>query len=314
MPPASQNLNQPPSNLPSNNRVPPGVSNALHPELTAVPPDFADLKLAPGFLVTLDVLDDPDFDGDFRVDQRGDLALPILGSIHVDGQTASEAREQIQQRLLKDGILNSPQVNLTVVEYAASEVAILGEVTVPGRYPLLAPRSLTDVLALAGGLTVAAGNEIQISHTGTAPQSETIHFSKATSAKVVQDTIVHPGDTVQVKRAGIVYVLGAVFKPGGYVMEEDGTLTLLEAISLADGTTLSASVGTIFLLRREPDGSAVRIELPLNQMQRGKRSDIQLHATDVVYVPNSKLKSAFINTQGILAAATSASIYATAVY
>jgi polysaccharide biosynthesis/export protein len=315
MPSGSQSVNQLPSNLPNSNRLPSTVSNTLrNPELTVVPPDFADLKLAPGFLVTLDVLDDPDFDGDFRVDQQGDLALPILGSIHVGGQTATQARELIQQRLLKEGILTSPQVNLTVVEYAATEVTILGEVTAPGRYPLLAPRSLTDVLALAGGLTVAAGDEIQISHTGTAGQLETIHFSKATSARVARDTIVQPGDTVQVKRAGIVYVLGAVTKPGGYVMEEDGTLTVLEAISLADGTTLSASVGTIYLLRRDADGSAVRIELPLSKMQRGKRGDMQLHATDVVYVPNSKLKSAFINTQGILASATSASIYATAVY
>jgi polysaccharide export outer membrane protein len=315
MPPNSQNLNGLPSNLPNSNRVPPSASSAMrNSELTVVPPDFADLKLAPGFLVSLDVLDDTDFDGDFRVDQKGDLALPILGSIHVGGQTASEAREQIQQRLLNDGILTSPQVNLTVVEYTAPEVTILGEISLPGRYPLLAPRSLTDVIALAGGLTVAAGNEIQISHADNAAPPDVIHFSKATSAKVVQDTIVHPGDTVQVKRAGIIYVLGAVNRPGGYVMQEDGTLTVLEAVSIANGTTLSASVGTIYLLRRDPDGSAIRITLPLSKMQLGKSSDMQLHPTDVLYVPNSKLKSAFINTQGILAAATSASIYATAVY
>lgn len=315
MPPTSQNLNGLPPNLTNNNRVPPNAANVFRNNgLTVVPPDFAYLKLAPGFLVSLNVLDDSDFDGDFRVNQQGDLALPILGSIHVGGQTASEAREQVQQRLLKDGILTSPQVNLTVVEYSAPEVTILGEVAAPGRYPLLAPRNLTDVLALAGGLTVAAGNEIQIAHAGQAGQPELIRFSKATSAKVVQDTIVQPGDTVQVKRAGIVYVLGAVTKPGGYVMQEDGTLTVLEAISIANGTILLASVGTIYLLHRNADGTAIKIELPLSKMQRGKSSDMQLHATDILYVPNSKIKSAFTSTQGILAAATSASIYATAVY
>jgi polysaccharide biosynthesis/export protein len=313
MPPEIQSQHGLPLNLP--NRIPPGIENGIrNNELTSVPPDFANLKLAPGFLVNLSVLDDPDFDGDFRVDQKGDLALPILGDVHVDGETASDARVQIEQRLLKDQILNSPQVNLTVVEYAAPEVTILGEVGNPGRYPLLAPRSLTDVLGLAGGLTVTAGNEIQISRAGKIGEPDVIHFSKATSARVVQDTIVQPGDTVQVKRAGVVYVLGAVTKPGGYVMQEDGSLTVLEAISVANGTTLPASVGTIFLLRRNADGTAIKIELPLNKMQRGKSADMQLQATDILYVPTSKLKATLINAEGILAAATSASIYATAVY
>jgi polysaccharide biosynthesis/export protein len=287
---------------------------AMRADLTAIPPDFASLKLAPGFLVNLNVLDDPDFNGDFRVDQQGNLSLPILGNVHVAGETASDAREQIQKQLLDDQILKSPQVNLTVVQYAALEVTIIGEVASPGRYPLLSPRSLTDVLALAGGITVAAGNEIVITHASPDAEPTSIHFSKATTSKTVQDTTVHPGDTVQVKRAGIVYVLGAVNRPGGYVMQEDGTLTVLEALSIANGTTLPASVGTIYLLRRHADGTAIRMTLPLSKMQRGKQADLQLQATDIVYVPLSKVKVAFLNTQGILTAATSATIYAAAVY
>jgi len=298
----------------SRRNMPANENPARSPALTVVPPDFASLKLASGFLVRVNVLDDPDFDGDFRVDQQGDLALPNLGVLHVAGETATEARDQIQQKLQSEQILKNPQVNLAIVEYAALEVTLIGEVASPGRYPLLAPRSLTDVLALGGGLTASAGNEIQIAHEAKDAELTVLHYSKATASKVVQDAIVRPGDTVQVKRAGIVYVLGAVNRPGGYVMQEDGTLTVLEAISVANGTTLPASVGTIYLLRRNADGSAVKMELPLGKMQRGKRADLQLQATDVLYVPVSKIKSALINSQGILAAATSASIYATAVY
>jgi polysaccharide export outer membrane protein len=311
----SQGGSQPGSALPASGRNSSGASNVLrNSSLNVVPPDFAKLKLAPGFLVSLDVLDDPDFEGNFRVDQHGDLALPILGNIHVGGETASEAMLQIKQKLLSDQILTNPQVNLNVVEYAAPEVTIIGEVSSPGRYPLLAPRSLTDVLALAGGLTPAAGTEIQIMHESKDAEPLTIHYSRATESRTVQDSVVRPGDTVQVKRAGIVYVLGAVNKPGGYIMQEDGTLTVLEAISIANGTTLPASVGTVYLLRRNSDGTAIRIELPLNKMQHGKDADMQLHATDVLYVPTSKIKAVLINSQGILAAATSASIYATAAY
>jgi polysaccharide biosynthesis/export protein len=281
--------------------------------LTVVPPDFARLRLAPGFLVALNVLDDPDFVGTFRIDQQGDIALPILGIMRVAGETVPEARAQIQKRLMDGEILKDPQVNLLVLEYTAPEVTIIGEVAGPGRYPLLVPRRLVDVLALAGGTTVAAGNEVQITRGGADADPIVVHYSKATDPKTIADVVVRPGDVVQVKRAGIVYVLGAVTRPGGYVMQEDGTLTVLQAISLANGTSLPAAVDKIYLLRRNADGTRATVAIPLTKMSRGKHADVQLRATDVLYVPMSKVKSILLNSQGILASAASASIYATAI-
>jgi polysaccharide biosynthesis/export protein len=281
--------------------------------LTVVPEDFAKLKLAPGFLVGLNVLDDPDFAGSFRIDQRGDIALPILGTIHVAGDTASEARVQIQKRLLEGQILKDPQVNLSILEYTAPEVTIIGEVASPGKYPLLVPRKLVDVLALAGGTTLIAGNEVEITRGSAEAEPVLVRYSRATAPKAVEDAIVHPGDIVRVKRAGIVYVLGAVTRPGGYVMQEEGTLNILQAISLANGTTVSSSTGTIYLLRRNADGGTAYIPVPYSKITHGKSADVQLHATDVLYVPTSKIKATFTNSQAVLASAASASIYA-AVY
>ena len=105
--------------------------------LTMVPEDFAKLTLAPGFLVSLNVLDDTDMAGAFRIDQNGDINVPVLGTMHVAGGTVSQARVQIRKKLLDDQILKDPQVNLTVLEYTAPEVTIVGEVTSPGKYPLL---------------------------------------------------------------------------------------------------------------------------------------------------------------------------------
>ena len=282
--------------------------------LGMVPEDFAQLKLAPGFLLSLTVLDDPDFVGAFRVDEQGDIALPVLGTLHVAGETVSEARLQIGKKLLEGKILKDPQVDLSILEYSATEVSIIGEVASPGKYPLLVPRKLVDVLALAGGTTITAGNEVQITPANSGAEPVLVHYSKATNQKAVEDAIVHPGDTVQVKRAGIVYVLGAVNRPGGFVMQEDGTLNVLQAISLASGTTLPASTGTIHLLRRNADGTEVDILLPFNKMQHGQRTDVQLRATDILYVPISKVKSTLTFSQGILTAAASATIYAAAVY
>jgi len=175
---------------------------------------------------------------------------------------------------------------------------------------LLAPRKLIDVLALAGGTTFLAGNEVLITHGNKDSEPILVHYSKATDPKLVDLAIVHPGDTVQVKRAGIVYVLGAVNRPGGFVMQEEGTLNLLQAISLADGTAPTASMGTIHLLRRNADGSEVDIALPYKQITRGKSPDIQLQATDVLFVPSSAVKAVFVNSQAVLSSAASSAIYA----
>lgn len=277
--------------------------------LAMVPADFPQLKLAPGFLLRLNVLDDSDFVGTFRVDEQGDIFLPVLGSLHVADETVTEARGQIRRKLLDNRILNDPLVDLSIQEYTAPQVTIIGEVASPGKYPLLVPHSLVDVLALAGGPSITAGNEVLITHGNAGAGPVLVHYSRATNPDAVRDTIVNPGDTVQVKRAGIVYVVGAVIRPGGFVMQEEGTLNVLQAISLASGTSVTASTSTIYLLRRNADGTVVDIAVPYKKIANGKSTDMQLRATDVLYVPTSTVKAIFTNSQAVLNTAASATIY-----
>ena len=107
------------------------------PGLIVVPEDFAKLTLAPGFLLSLNVLDDPDHGRELSVSTRRAISTPpILGTMHVAGKTVSEARVQIRKKFLDDQILKDPQVNLTVLEYTAPEVTIVGEVTNPRQVPI----------------------------------------------------------------------------------------------------------------------------------------------------------------------------------
>lgn len=276
--------------------------------LTFVPDDIAKMRIAPGFLLNLNVLDDGDFAGSYRVDQQGNIVIPVIGNIHVGGDTEFEARDRIQKRLLQDKILINPQVSLMVTEYTAPQVTIIGEVSAPGRYPLLSERRLIDVLLLAGGTTVSAGNEVEITRGDAEASSLVVHYSKSSSVKSVEDVMVHPGDTIQVKRAGIVYILGAVNRPGGYVMQEEGTLTVLQALSLAFGTSGVAS-GNIYVLRTNDDKSMALLEIPYRKISLGKTPDIQLHATDVLYVPSNKLKVMLSTAQPIMNAAAVSAIY-----
>jgi polysaccharide export outer membrane protein len=277
-----------------------------------VPSDIANLRLAPGFMLRLTVLDDPDFAGTFRVDEHGNLNVPVLGRVPVEGETASEAQAHLQRMLLDGRFLKDPQIELTVVEFPEGEITVLGEVARPGLVAVHGSRKLIDVLALAGGTTVTAGNEVEISRGGTEEDSESIHYSM--DPGTMETTFVRPGDTVLVKRAGIVYVLGAVNRPSGIVMQEAGSLDVLQAIALAGGTTQTASIGTIYLLRRLPDHSTKVIALPYKKMTRGMPADDQLLAEDILFVPTNKIKMAYADVQGVITAVATVGVYTAAGY
>ena len=278
-------------------------------QLATIPADFERLVIAPGFLLGLNVLDDPDFSGEFRVDEKGAIALPVLGYVTVSGKTADEARVAIRERLLDEKILNNPQVQLSIIEYTSPGVTIVGEVSAPGKYPLVAPRRLVDVLTMAGGPTVLAGHEVEISDPSSSEGHFAVQYGRGTDPRQVDNVLVNPGTTLLVKRAGVVYILGSVNRPGGYVMQEEGRLSLLEAVSLASGTSQAASMRKIVLLRKNADGTSTKSELPYGQIVKGKIADVDLRASDILYFPASGIKAALINTQSVLSSVATASIY-----
>jgi polysaccharide biosynthesis/export protein len=260
--------------------------------LSVVPEDFASLKLAPGFLLGMQVYDVPELTADFRVNNNGDVTVPMVGLLHVGGKTVTEVQSEIALRLRTGKIINDPHVTLNIEQYAGQNISVLGEVHNPGHLELLAPRNLSDVLALVGGETQYAGNVIEIRRqtNGSTTQMQ-VHYDQSKDDDPLKSFTVIPGDIITVRRAGIVYVFGGVNRPGGYVMQEGGTLNLSQALALAYGTSMQASVSSIRLLRKKSDGSMQEIPIPYKDITRGKVPPTVLQAEDVVYVPISKLKT-----------------------
>lgn len=259
--------------------------------LAAVPEDFSTLKLAPGFLLSMEVYDTPEYSLELRIDSGGNVAIPQIGKVHIGDLTLVEASSKIASSLRDGKILNNPDVNLNVEEYAGRQVTVLGEVRMPGRVEMLAPKHLDDVIAMAGGETEFAGKVIEIRHeAGAEPRSDVIRYSRNTDNHILSDTVVRPGDTVTVKRAGLVYVLGGVTRPGGYLMQEDGDLDVTQALALAYGTTMPAAVGSMRLIRKKDDGMVEEMPIPYRDIMKGKIAPMHLQAEDVIYVPISKTK------------------------
>jgi len=287
-----------------------GGSTTQGQAVSIVPKDFSELRIEPGDLLSVSVYDTPEFTNSYRVDPAGDLTIPLCGKVNVQGLTMPEAAKRLEVAFKDGQILTQPQVNVDVQQYAGEYVTVLGEVGSPGRVTLIAPMHLSEVLAQVGGLTSLAGAHVKIRHQGDdAGPEEEIPYSRSQSNQNAASILVRPGDSVFVPRAGIVYVLGAVNRPGGYVMQEDGKLNVAQALALSGGTVLQANTGGLRVIRRNADGTVLDFPLSYNAIAKGTQQPLVLQAQDIVYVPMSRTKAVFSSTSGLLSTAASAAIY-----
>jgi polysaccharide export outer membrane protein len=274
-----------------------------------VPKDFSEYRVQPGDLLSVNIYETPEMSNSYRVNTAGELTLPLCGKVNLRGLTLAEAAERLEAALRDGQVLNQPQVNLDVVQYAGQYVTVLGEVNTPGRITVIAPTKLEEVIAQAGGVTQLAGAHVRIRRGGdeAAPEQE-VAYSRSLNDRESASILVHPGDSIIVPRAGVVYVLGAVMRPGGYVMQEDGKLNVAEALALSGGTIMQANTGGLRVIRRNPDGTVLDFPLSYERIAKGTQTPLALQAQDIVYVPMSKIKATFSSTQSILGEAASAAI------
>jgi len=248
------------------------------------------LHISAGDLLAVDVFDTPELSAKLRVDEKGRIAVPLAGDVTVGGLTAEQAARAIEQRLSDAKILKSPQVSVFIQEYATQGVSVLGEVKNPGVYPVLGAHGLLDFISLAGGVTPTAAKTVTITHKGDMDHPETVQLNSAPGMVLRAGITILPGDTIVVARSGIVYVLGDLAKPGGFLIENNDRLTVIQAVALAQGTNHTASLNGAKLIRKT---SAGRQELPveLKNILAGKRDDIRLEDGDILFVPASKGKA-----------------------
>jgi polysaccharide biosynthesis/export protein len=265
-----------------------------------------DLVIGPGDLLEVSVYGASDFTAlPVRVSGEGAILLPMVGSVNVGRLNTQQASELIQKKLSDGGFYNDPQVTVFAREYATQGVSVLGEVKNPGVYPVLGQRKLSDAISQAGGLTPRAGNLVKITRRGR--QTETLSLDSS-GAKEEENVDIHPGDTVQVSKAGIVYVVGDVRMPGGFVMD-NGYMTVLQAVAMAQGANGTARLNQSKLIRRA-DGQQQEVTIPLDAILSSKAPDMTLQPEDIVFVPNSVAKSAARRGfEAVVQAATGVVIY-----
>jgi polysaccharide export outer membrane protein len=282
---------------------------------SAVPVSAPPLRIGPGDLVEINVFDNPDLSGRFRVDEKGDIALPLLGLVRVDGETAEEVGTTVEQRYVAADILTPLDAHATVfiAEYASQGITVTGQVKTAGLYPALGVRMLNDVISAAGGVTPLASSKVIINRKTDPDHPITVEYRPEALVPVIPQIQIFPGDTIMVPRAGVVYVLGKVIRPGAYVLDGRQTLSVEGAMALAGSSGPAAGMNRAHLVRTLEDGRKEDILLNINKIQDAKAPDVAMKDGDILFVPTSTAK--LVAVQAITSAlniGTSTVIYRTA--
>jgi polysaccharide export outer membrane protein len=312
---AKPEQNSEPAGLPS--ALPPGqplsqaatsASGASSSSKTAdtakdTPDEAALVKLGPGDLLEVNVYNVPELLSKVRVSNSGDVYLPLIDYVHVDGLTQEEAQTLIEKRLTDGGFVRSPHVTIFVDEAASQGVTVIGEVSKPGIYPDVSDHKLYEVISEAGGFTSSASRKIAVIRRNQ-PEPIRLDLPRNLGDDLSGNIDIMPGDTITVPRAPIIYVVGDVARPSGLLID-NGRLTVLQALALAGGTNHTAKLGGSRIIRKGPTGMT-ETKIEIKKMLEAKVPDMALQADDILFIPVSAGRVAAGKTLDIAVAMTTA--------
>jgi polysaccharide export outer membrane protein len=281
-----------------------------------------DYVIGSGDLLGIDVFDVPELSRDVRVNETGYISLPLMpAKVRASGLTTFQLQDKLAELLQTNGLVSTPQVSVSLKEQHSQPITVIGSVKNPMVIQATRQITLLQALSQAGGISDEAGNFVIVTRPARDPESadasapatpaegQTFTISLADLLETGDSRFNIPvlgGDVVSVPRAGIIYVVGAVNKPGGFVIQNDRDhMTTLKMLSLAGGTTSTAKAREAIILRKNPE-SGKRDEVPvdLNKVMKLKTEDVSLQASDILFVPDSSGKHALHRAGDIAAGLT----------
>jgi polysaccharide export outer membrane protein len=311
----------------------------LNQSLATHPPsgEQAEYRIGSHDLLEINVFEAPDLNRSLRVSASGEISMPLLGAIQSTGLTARELEGVIEIKLRQ--YMKDPHVGVFVTTVESHPVSVVGAVKKPGVFQVRGTKTVLEMLSMAEGLSDDAGDQVLVMRgaglqfgsdlTSTRDLSSSNPDSDAPTNSTGNDTVkinlkdllesgdqrynvpVYPGDIVKVTRGGIVYVIGEVKKPGGFVLKSDQNMSVLKAIALAEGlTSTSAKSRTKIIRTDEHSGQRVEVPIDLGKVLAGKAPDTPLKPADIVFVPNSSGKTVlYKGTEAAVATASGLAIW-----
>ncbi|RJR46506.1 MAG: hypothetical protein C4567_02175 [Deltaproteobacteria bacterium] len=278
--------------------------------MTAAIRDYRDYKVGSEDMLAITCLGTDKLNTEARVNGQGEISLMLVGPVKVEGLTATEIEKKLAQLYQEGDYLRNPQITVAVKEFRHQKVAVTGAVNKPDTYTLIGPRTLLEVLGMAGGLTNNAGEVAHVvrpykgketSKEGMTRQS----FTPGTETIMVDlnralikgdpgvNIAIRSGDVVHVPFAHLAYVLGAVARPGEVPIKNNMTVT--KAVAQAGGQHIILSSNNASILRMDENGQRQTIPVNLASITKGTEPDIPLKENDIVFVQESGARRFFFD-------------------
>jgi polysaccharide export outer membrane protein len=265
--------------------------------------------IGPEDVLDIEVFDVPELHKAVRVSNDGVITLALIGRVKAAGLTTEQLRQQLEAKY-GESYLQKPQVTVFVTEFHAQPVSVIGAVEKPGIYQLTGRRTLIEMLSMAGGLakrsSAPAGRYLYVTRRQgfqdipsaeglelIAPEKLQVNIQRLLySHEDALNIEVEPRDIISVSKADVVYVVGAVRKAGGFVLEDREKITVTQALAMAEGFAGSPAKSSARIVRRASDGTRTEIPVNLKRVLDGKAEDIDMLANDILYIPDSTGKAA----------------------
>jgi polysaccharide export outer membrane protein len=260
-----------------------------------------------------------------RVDGEGDIQVPLVGRVHVAGLTVQQAEQELNKRLRT--YIRHPQAALDVKDLRSQPASILGAVNAPGVHQVQGHKTLLEMISMAGGIRPDAGYSIRITRQlewGCIPLPGAtldasgrftvaqVNLQEIMEAKTPGENIqIFPHDVISVPKAELIYVTGCVKKSGGFILGERQTMSVLQAVSMAEGLGPAPDPRHAKILRLAP-GADQRTELPvdLKRILQGKGGDVPMQGNDILFIPDSTGKKVALRVmEAAISTGTGLAIY-----
>jgi polysaccharide biosynthesis/export protein len=273
--------------------------------------NYKDYQVGPEDLLFIDVYGQEGLRRELRVNGQGLISMPLVGVVKVGGLSTQEIENRLREAYGSQ-YLRNPQVTVEVKEFHHQRVAVTGAVIKPGFYDIIGPRTIMEVLSMAGGLSSKpgpeAGDAIHLirnrkasdqGKTGTpvagqyySPQTRTLvlNLHRLVNGQSPElNVMVENGDVISVPFAGTAYVLGGVRKPGNVTVNNN--LTVSQAVAMAQGVDPMYGTTKITVMRFDDQGMPTRIEADLKEITAGREPDLPVKGNDAIVVKEGELKT-----------------------
>jgi len=267
-----------------------------------------DYRIGPEDLLEISVYEDEKLNKTVRVSSQGDISLPLLGALKVEGLTAIQLEWEIRD-LLSERLYQNPHVSVFIKEYRGQRISVIGAVEKPGVYDVIGQKTVLEGLAMAGGLKEDAGQLLFLirppssDEKGPEKARDSEERSPETLVIDLEELLVKGnlslnlplkhGDVINIPVSGKVFVGGEVNRPGGFYLKGK-RMTVSQAIAMAEGLKPKANAsGTMIFRYGEGDEEEV-LSVDVDAIHKGESKDVYIRENDIVIIPKSGAKAFLI--------------------